>query len=80
MLRLPYRRVVDDDLLQSGTKREHAVSLVILLLLTHKEEPDLRIANHKLYLLLRTRGIERHRDGTNAESTKVRKQIMHRVL
>lgn len=53
-----HRAVEDDDALQRVAQPEDAVSLVVLLLLAHKEESNLGIVNHKLYLLLRRGGIE----------------------
>ena len=53
-----HRTVEDDDTLKRMTHSEHAVSLVILLLLTHKEELNLRVVDHKLYLLFRGCGVE----------------------
>ena len=43
--------VEDDDPLQRRTKRKDAVRLVILILLTDKEDAYLRIVDHVLDLL-----------------------------
>ena len=77
---LAYRTVVDDDLLERRTERQHPVGLLVLLLLAYEKEPDLGIANHVLNLLLGTGGIERHRDCTNAKGAEVGEEILHRVL
>ena len=54
--------------------------LVILVLLTDKENAYLRIVDHELYLLFRTGGIERDGGGTDAPRAEVGKQILHGVL
>ena len=60
--------------------REHAVCLVILLLLSHEEETYLSIVYHELYLLLAACGIERYCHGTHAPRSEVAENILHGVL
>ena len=72
--------VKHDDALQCRTKRENSVCLVILLLLSNKQEPDIGIANHVLHLLLTTGGIKRNGNSTNAICAKIGVKILHRVL
>ena len=72
--------VEDNDALQRGTQCEDAMGLVVLLLLTHKKESNVSILNHILYLLLAGSGIDGDGDGTDAESTEVRIDILDAVL
>ena len=72
--------VVDDDTLQRRTQGKHAVSLVVLLLLTDEEETHLRIVDDELYLLFRAGGIDRDRACPDAVRAKVGVEILHTVL
>ena len=54
--------------------------LVILLLLTYKEETDLRISHNMLDLLFATGGIEGYCDGTDAEGTEIDIKRLHGIL
>ena len=75
-----YSRVKDDNLLKRRTKRQHTICLVVLFLFANEEDAYLRIANHKLYLLLTTRSVEGNGDSTYSESTEVGKHILNDVL
>ena len=75
-----HRAVEDNDLLQSRALRQHTERLVVLFLLSHEEEANLRVADHVLYLLLAARGVERNGDGPDAESAEVGTDVLHRVL
>ena len=72
--------VEDNNLRQRLTHREHPLGFVILILLSHKEEADLGIAHHELYLLLRTGGIERDGYCPYAPCAEVAEQILNGVL
>ena len=72
--------VEDDYALHRGAERKHAVGLVVLLLLANEEHPDARVVDHKLYLLLTARGIERYRDGPDAPRAEVAIHVFDTVL
>ena len=76
----PYRAVEHDDLLERRTGRQHAVRLVILFLLAHKEETDFRVSHDMLNLLFTTGGIKRYGNGTDTESAEIGIEIMHGIL
>ena len=69
-----------DDALQRMAEREYAVCLVVLLLLADKEEANLRIVNHILYLLLGRGRVERYGHDTHAVSTEVGDEVLDAVL
>ena len=54
--------------------------LVELLLLAHKEETNLGIVNHKLYLLFAAGGIERDANATDTPDSEIDEEILHRIL
>ena len=80
MRRNMHQRVKDNDTLQGRTQREDATCLVVLLLFTNKQETDLGIVDHELYLLFRRGSIERNGDGTNTPGTEVTLNVLYGVL
>ena len=72
--------VEDDDALQRMAEREYAVCLVVLLLLADKEEANLRIVNHILYLLFGRGSVERYGHDTHAVGTEVGDEVLDAVL
>ena len=72
--------VENDDAFQRMAKGEDAMSLVILLLFSYKEESDLSIVHHILQLLFAAGGIKGDRHGPNAIRTEVGIEIMNAVL
>ena len=72
--------VEDHNALQRGAEREYAVGLVVLFLLTDKENLHLGILYHILDLLLRTRGVEGNGDHLDAIGAEVGVKIMNAVL
>ena len=75
-----YVLVEDDDALQRLTHADDPMRLVVLFLFAYKEEANLRIGDHKLYLLFRTRGIEGDGDSTDAPCAKVAEEILDGIL
>ena len=75
-----HRAVEDDDALQRGAEGEHAVGLVVLLLLAHEEQAHAGVVDHELYLLLAARGIEGYGHGPYAPGTEVGVDVLHAVL
>ena len=72
--------VEDDDTLQRRTESKDTMCLVVLILLAYKEEANLSIVNHILYLLLAAGSIKGNRAHLDAISTKVGIEIMHAIL
>ena len=72
--------VEDDNAFKRGTEGKHPMSLVILVLLAHKEDAHLGIIDHKLYLLFTAGGIEGYGDSTYAPGTKIYIKILGGVL
>ena len=56
------------------------MSLVILVLLSHEEETDLGIMDHKLDLLFAAGGIEGHSDSPYTPCAEIGEEVLHRVL
>ena len=75
-----YAAVEDDDALQRVTKWKYTVCLVVLFLLADKEEANLRIVNHILYLLFRSGRVERYGHDTHAVGTEVGDEVLDAVL
>ena len=75
-----YAVVKDDDTLQCRTEREDAVCLVILVLLTNKEEAYPRILHHILNLLFTGGSIDGNRHCPNAIRTKIGIEVLDAVL
>ena len=72
--------VVDDHALQGRTKGDDAVCLVILLLLSDKQEAHAGILNHVLYLLLGAGGVERNCLDFHAIGTEIGVKILDTIL
>ena len=72
--------IEDDNALERGAQWHNTMGLVVLLLLTYKEDSDLCIVNHETDLLLAACGIERHGDGPDAKGAKIGVDILHGVL
>ena len=72
--------VEDDDALQRMAEWEYAVCLVVLFLLADKEEANLRIVNHILYLLFGRGRVERYGHDTHAVGTEVGDEVLDAVL
>ena len=72
--------VEDHDALQRRAEGEDAVSLIVLLLFTDKDDLHLGILNHILNLLFGTCRVERYRYHLNAIGTEVGVEIMDAIL
>ena len=72
--------IVHDDALQRVTKGEHAMSLIVLFLLSNEDKTYLRIVHNELYLLFATGCIEWNCYSANAIRTKVGVEILQAIL
>ena len=73
------RLVIDDDALKGRAEGLYTTSLVVLFLFTYKENAYRGIVDDILNLLLAACCIERYCYGTNAECSKVGKDVLNGV-
>ena len=75
-----YTRIKNDNTFQRRTQCKDTMSLVILLLFTNEKEPNPRILDHVLYLLLRACSIEWNTNSTYSIGSKVCIEVLNTVL
>ena len=75
-----YGTVEDNDALKRRTQWEHAVCLVVLLLLANEQEAHVGIVHHILNLLFARGGIDGYRHHTNAIGTEIGVHVLDAVL